>query len=243
MIDTAFEVSHAALVSCTNERLQSYVRVHPAMGSFLKRFHNEFGARIWPTVTMISEDAPKSVRTVAALGSFRDAICISAIVSAHARTLLWRRSVGILFADAFDVYPWFPRSDDENRLSAFTPGVTAIDEVKQLRAQPSPALGRRELSTVDCDRVLLNAILTQWENYFVNDIETVEERRTLPLTRNGSRRLEDARRIRCHLPRQWSGSRAMGKCFRDFASQRALGPQSSACPSKSGRLAFEEDED
>jgi hypothetical protein len=96
------------------------------MGSFLKIFHNEFGAQIWPTVTMISEDAPKSVRTVAALGSFRDAICISAIVSAHARTLLWKSSVGILFADAFDVYPWFPRPDDEKRLSAFTPAVAAI---------------------------------------------------------------------------------------------------------------------
>jgi hypothetical protein len=176
-IDTAVEVSHAAVVACTDERLQSYVRLHPAMGSFFKRFHDEFGAQIWPTVTMISEDAPKSVRTVAALGSFRDAICISAIVSAQARTLCWKRSVGLLFADAFDVYPWFPRSDNENRLSAFTPAVAAIHEVKQLRAQPSPALGRRELSTVDCDRVLLNAILTHWENHFVNDIETVEDRR------------------------------------------------------------------
>lgn len=176
-IDTAVEVSHAALVGCTDERLQSYVRLHPAVGSFFKRFHDEFGAQIWPTVTMISEDAPKSVRTVAALGSFRDAICISAIVSAHARTLSWKRSVGILFADAFDVYPWFPRPDDEKRLSAFTPAVAAIHEVKQLRAQSSPALGRRELSTVDCDRVLLNAILTHWENHVVNDIETVEDRR------------------------------------------------------------------
>src|SRR3984885_2820239 len=68
-------------------------------GSFFKRFHDEFGAQIWPTVTMISEDAPKSVSTVEALGAFRDAICISAIVSAHARTLSWKRSVGILFAD------------------------------------------------------------------------------------------------------------------------------------------------
>jgi len=126
---------------------------------------------------MISQDAPKSVRTVAAVGSFRDAICISAIVSAHARTLSWKRSVGILFADAFDVYPWFPRPDDEKRLSAFTPAVAAIPEVKQLRAQPSPALGRRELSIVDCDRVLLNGILTHWENHCVNHTETVEDRR------------------------------------------------------------------
>jgi hypothetical protein len=49
--------------------------------------------------------------------------------------------------------------------------------VEQLRAQPSPALGRRELSTVDCDRVLLNAILKPWENHFVGDIEMVENRR------------------------------------------------------------------
>src|ERR1700733_13870635 len=176
-IDTAVEVSHAALVGCMDERLESYVRLHPAVGSFFKRFHDEFGAQIWPTVTMISEDAPKSVSTVEALGAFRDAICISAIVSAHARTLSWKRSVGILFADAFDVYPWFPRSDDEKRLSAFTPALAAIHEVKQLRAQPSPALGRRELSVVDCDRVLLNAILTRWENHFVNESETVEDRR------------------------------------------------------------------
>src|ERR1700733_7888625 len=39
-------------------------------GSFFKRIRDEFGAQIWPTVTMISEDAPKSVRTVSALGVF-----------------------------------------------------------------------------------------------------------------------------------------------------------------------------
>src|SRR5271154_674006 len=69
-IDTAIKVSHAALVGYTDERLQSYVRLHPAVGSFLKRFHDEFGARIWPTVTMISQDAPKSVRTLRRLGVF-----------------------------------------------------------------------------------------------------------------------------------------------------------------------------
>src|ERR1700722_14020352 len=99
-IDTAVEVSHAALVGCMDERLESYVRLHPAVGSFFKRFHDEFGAQIWPTVTMISEDAPKSVSTVEALGAFRDAICISAIVSAHARTLSWR-----LWCKSFEVEP------------------------------------------------------------------------------------------------------------------------------------------
>ena len=74
----------------------------------MKAFRNEFGTHFQPTIGLAHEDARKSVFTVTAFGGFRDAVCMSAVITGQTRTLQWGHPQGVLFSDAFDVYPWFP---------------------------------------------------------------------------------------------------------------------------------------
>jgi hypothetical protein len=117
------------------------------------------------------------MRTVAALGSFRDAVSTSAIVDAHGRTLTWKRPIGVRFSDAFDVYPWTLGRDYNDHLYASTPAIGGIHDAKQLRAQCAPAIGERRLGANNQDDVLLRAILNRWELRFVAGVETIEDRR------------------------------------------------------------------
>lgn len=166
-LDGPVEASHAALVPTSDERLCELARRHPALKTFLNAFRDEFGIQIWPTIAMIREGAPPGVRTVTALGGFRDAVCVSAIVAGQ----------GIIHSDAFDVYPWFPNPRLEGRISAITPALVGMHHVEQLRPQAAPALGRRSLSPSQIDQPLLGAILARWKCCFVDGENSIENRR------------------------------------------------------------------
>jgi len=172
----SIEASHAALVNSDDERLRSIARRRPAVETFLSAFRDEFGTQVSPTIAMVREDAPPGVRTVTALGGFRDAVCVSAIVAGHG---LGRKSKsgGIIHSDAFDVYPWFPSPRLEGRIGAITPALVGIHDVERLRPQPAPALGRRSLSKWEIDQPLLGAMLARWKHCFVDGEDSVEDRR------------------------------------------------------------------
>jgi hypothetical protein len=195
-LDETIETSCVALVPCGDDRLREFARLHPPMKTFLNAFRNEFGAPIRPTIGMVREDAPHSVRTVAAFGSFRDAICMSAVAFGRGITLTSKSSaIGIVHSDAFDVYPWFPTPQMDGGIGVFTPAVGGTDVVDQLQPQSAPALGNRALAARQIDEPLLRAILARWEHCFAAGKEaagkeTVENRRlfrALEMARAASR--------------------------------------------------------
>jgi hypothetical protein len=73
------EASHAALVPWDDQRIYAVARRRPSFEAFIGAFQNEFGTRVCPTVGIVREDAPDTVKDVTAFGAFRDAICLSAI--------------------------------------------------------------------------------------------------------------------------------------------------------------------
>jgi hypothetical protein len=86
-LDETIETTCVALAPYGDDRLHEFARGHPTMKTFLNAFRNEFGTPIRPTTGMVREDAPHNVRTVAAFGSFRDAICMSAVIFGQGMTL------------------------------------------------------------------------------------------------------------------------------------------------------------
>jgi hypothetical protein len=171
-LDEPIEASHAALVNCQDERLREVAGRHPGLETFLGAFSDEFGNRVYPTVAMIRGDAPEYVRSDTALGGFRDAVCISAIVAGWSAK---KPGGGIIHSDAFDIYPWFPGL--HGHLGTVTPAMIGSHSVKKLRGQSAPALGRRSLSISDMDRPLLGTLLARWQSCFVDGRESVEDRR------------------------------------------------------------------
>jgi hypothetical protein len=192
LLGETVETSNAALVTIIDARLGTIANRNPTLKTFLRAFRDEFGERVIPTIGMIREDAPESVRTVDAFGGFRDAVCVSAILVGQSVSLTSKRSkpVGILYSDAFDVYPWFPSAHFDKHVGAVTPMLHGFHEVSKLQPQFAPALGHRSLSTNHIDRPLLQALLARWENYFAAGNETVDNRRlfrSLEMARTASK--------------------------------------------------------
>jgi hypothetical protein len=176
-LDAPIEASHAALVPSNDERLVALALQKPALMAFLSAFRDEFGNQISPTIGLVREDARKSVLTVTAFGGFRDAVCISAVITGQTRTAQWGHSQGILHSDAFDVYPWFPSPQWNGHIAAFTPALSGQHMVDELRPQSAPALGRRFLTAHHLDKPLLDALVARWERCFATGDESVEDRR------------------------------------------------------------------
>jgi len=177
------ETSHVVLVDSRDERLRELGRQHPALTRFLSAFHDEFGTPICPAVAMYRGDAPRRVQDVAALGGFRDAICMSAIVAGHSLTLKSAGPRGILYADAFDVYPWFLSRHLDDRIIASTPATLSLHTVESLHPQLTPGLGNRSLTRSIIDRPLLDGLLERWERCFAARTNQVETRKNLRLFR------------------------------------------------------------
>ena len=175
-LDGPVEASHAALVPTSDERLCELARRHPALDAFLNAFRNEFGVQVFATVAIFRDDAPETVKTKAALNGFRDAVCVSAIVAGHSLTLTSKRPLGVLYSNAFDVYPWFLGRQDET-IVAFTPAMGGFHEVSHLRPQSAAGLGERFLTESHMDRALLGELLKRWRDCFGTGNETAEHRR------------------------------------------------------------------
>jgi hypothetical protein len=176
-LDEPIEASHAALVPSHDHRVLEFAKQEPVFAVYLKAFRNEFGTQFQPTIGLAHEDARKSVFTVTAFGGFRDAVCMSAVITGQTRTLQWGHPQGVLFSDAFDVYPWFPSTQWNGHVMAFTPALKALHSVNELRPQSAPALGKRSLSPHHLDEPLLTAIVDRWERCFAAGNESVEDRR------------------------------------------------------------------
>lgn len=189
-LDDPVETSHAALVTLHDERLRAIAERRATIVAFLRSFRDEFGVQISPTVAMLREGAPESVRTVAAFGGLRDAVCVSAIVAGHALTLKWKRPRGVRYSDAFDVYPWFPSAQNDGLIVAVTSALAGMHSAGALQPQSAPALPQRSLTRGDLDDVLLRALLECWEDCFATGNDTIKNRRlfrALEMARAASR--------------------------------------------------------
>lgn len=189
MVDEPVETTFVALVPVEDERVGRACGRFVGLERFLGAFKDEFGGEIDPSLIMIRSDAPDRVRTVSAVASFRDAICISVLPLSHARKLKSGFSLDVQFSDAFDAYPWALRDEGETHIVARTSAVLAIHDVTELQAQCAPALGARRLTQHDIDEVLLDALLKRWGGLYVGAEDPVNLRlfRSLDMARAAAR--------------------------------------------------------
>ena len=190
-LDDPIEASLVALVNCHDQRLREVAGRHSALQTFLNAFRNEFGTPICPTIGMVRESARQNIKTTAAFGGFRDAVCMSAVIFGQGMTLSSKTNpIGIVHSDAFDVYPWFPTPQMDGRISVVTPALAGTELVDRLQPQQNPALGNRQLLASQIDQPLLSVVLKRWERCFAGGNEGVEDRRlfrALDMARAASR--------------------------------------------------------
>jgi len=159
------EVDGFALVSIHDERLQRMVKKHRRFGSYLKRFKNEFGEQIVPSILICRDDAPERYRGVDAIAGFRDAIAMSVIPQSWGRVLRLESNFGIKYSDYFAVYPWMI-DKNYNYLITNTLDMLGLHQVSMLRAQSGPALSRSILGESPLDWPLLDELVSRWKSCF-----------------------------------------------------------------------------
>lgn len=164
-LDEPIEGGLIALVPRHDNRVDALCKAYPNLKTFLGNFTDAFGVKLHPALLIIRNDAPKSVFTIDALASFRDAIAISAIVHNRALELLYPSMPRVTFSNALWFYPWMLDKDYKN-IIAHTPAMLALHEVKKFRGQSTPELSQTPLRTSDLDKTLLTALCERWNRYY-----------------------------------------------------------------------------
>ena len=169
------EVEGFALVSVHDERLKAMARRHRRFDSYLKRFKNEFGDPINPSIFIWRDDAPQRYRGVDAIAGFRDSIAMSIIPPSWAKVLRFgKTSGGVRYANYFAVYPWMVDSKYEGLITR-TMDMFGWHQVSKLRGQSTPALSHTILDMSSLDWPLLDALHRRWLNCFSSDESNTED--------------------------------------------------------------------
>jgi hypothetical protein len=84
LVKDPIEVDYVALVSPSDSRCKEIGKANKNFSKFLRSFTDAFKRQVIPSVLLIRTDAPRWVMSMEAIGGFRDAISISAVV--HNRT-------------------------------------------------------------------------------------------------------------------------------------------------------------
>ena len=157
----------AALVPRGDSRVKALCRAHPNLRRFLAKFTDAFGEKVDPAVLLARADAPRSILSVDALASFRDAVALSVVPLSRAFQISHGVNHGINFSNSFWFYPWMlDRHNDD--LIGRTPGFRGVHEVAAFKGQSSPEIPARVLSSADIDAPLLSALLARWHRRYTS---------------------------------------------------------------------------
>src|ERR1700722_10127794 len=89
LVKEPIEVDYVALVSPDDPRCKQIGKANKNFLKFLRSFTDSFKRKVTPSVLIMQDDAPKWVMSMGAIGSFRDAISISAVVHNRANSILY----------------------------------------------------------------------------------------------------------------------------------------------------------
>lgn len=164
-LDQAVGCEIATIAPAHDARVKALKRAHPTFKQFLNRFSDNFGEKFEPAVLLLDTAAPPSFCDVAALGSFRDIIALSAITHGRALELRYPRGHRVLFGEAFAIYPWMLDRHYKDVIGS-TPAILGTHLVSSFRGQSSPTIFRTPLAASDIDEPLLTALLARWRRRY-----------------------------------------------------------------------------
>lgn len=164
-LDQAVGCEIASIAPAHDHRVKALKRAHPTFKQFLNRFSDNFGEKFEPAVLLLDADAPPNFRDVAALGSFRDIVALSAVTHGRALELRYPRGHRVLFGEAFAIYPWMLDRHYKDVIGS-TPAILGSHLVSSFRGQSSPTLFRTPLAPSDIDAPLLAKLLARWRRRY-----------------------------------------------------------------------------
>lgn len=161
-LDEAVDSEFFSLAPFADDRAQEIWQRLPRFQEFISRFTDTFGRPITPTLLLVREGAPESLKTADASASFRDLLVASVVPYSRSRHMVHDNVLsGVPYSSYFWVHPWMLGRNEEY-LVAETPGMWAVDEAEEFCGQSSPELSPATLRRADFDEPLLQELLQRF---------------------------------------------------------------------------------
>lgn len=165
LVKEPIEVEYLALVSPDDPRCKAIGRTNKHFAKFLRSFTDAFKRKVVPSVLLMREDTPQWVRSYEAIGGFRDAISISAVVHNRTNSILYSNARSYQYSTFFDFYAWNV-SRDFKFLVTNNPALLGMDSVDEFRGQSIAGLPTSTWESLSVDETLLNALRGEWPRRF-----------------------------------------------------------------------------
>jgi hypothetical protein len=166
-IKEPFEHEYLAIVSPEDDRCKDLGKLHPTFLPFLNRFTDTFRRHIIPSILLMRDDAPQWVRSMEAVGGFRDILSISAIVYNRTAVIIYRLPRNYQYSTSFDFYAWI-LTLDYLKLVTNNPALSGFELVEDFHGQTTAGLPVSNWDRLDYDEILVKALLGEWQRRFSN---------------------------------------------------------------------------
>ena len=156
-----------SIVPHDDPRMKEDISKSPFAKSLVENFENQFRRKIHPSLIIINNDAPDSVKDIEAIVGFRNAFALSTIIRGHEHRLSSTFVAYPLYSDYFDFYPITVSKDNDGFITS-SPSVLGFDdEYQDFRGQTSPSLAGPECLSAEPGDQLFNLIEKIWERRFI----------------------------------------------------------------------------
>jgi hypothetical protein len=165
LVKDPIEVEYVALVSPDDPRCREIGKTNKNFLKFLRSFTDAFKRKIIPSLVLLREDAPQWVKSYEAVGGFRDAISISAVVHNRTNSILYDNARSNQYSTFFEFYAW-NLSKDFNLLVTNNPALLGMDMIGDFKGQSTAGLATSKWEGLEVDETLLKALLGEWPRHF-----------------------------------------------------------------------------
>lgn len=151
------------VTTSSDSRVTSLAEAHPLVHKYLRKFTNQYGTPVNPTVLLYYDPAGDSVdRDV--LVAFRNSIAIACLLKAYRDAVKSRQMRTSVYSGTFAFYPIIPSFDYEYLTHAGI-GIRGLDNrIDEFHGQTDPAV-HRSRSAETPDTYILNVLLSRWSEW------------------------------------------------------------------------------
>jgi len=136
-----------------DSRVHEDIAKSPFAKSLVENFEDQFGRQFCPSLIIIQDHAPDSIKRVEAIVGFRNAFALSTIIRGHEHSLTSTFVAYPLYSDYFDFYPITISKNNDGFITS-SPSILGFDdEYQEFRGQTSPGLsgpGRCRQDQTNC---------------------------------------------------------------------------------------------
>lgn len=161
-----FDSEYMAIAPHSDPRVQQIVATSQLRRCLVENFTDQLGSQRHPSVLVVREDAPETVRDIDAVVSFRNLFAISCVIFGQQQSIRGPNVRGTLYSDYFDFYP-IMITPDGTGVWTMSPALNDFDYPKEIHGKTSPSLPRTECLGVEPDEMLVNRLIEAWSDLYI----------------------------------------------------------------------------